>query len=111
MDWDEALDDYLMFKKAQGLRDITVKGHRDVMGLFLKRHPEVRLGRVREAVYVFMGEDIKPATYNIRRNYMRQLFQWAVERGLLDENPMLGLKKRHDDERLASLDADGLRRC
>jgi len=30
MDWDEVLVDYLMFKNAQGLRDITVKGHRDV---------------------------------------------------------------------------------
>ena len=46
----EALEEYLLFKKAQGLRDITVKGHRDVMSLFFKRHPECWPDKVKEAV-------------------------------------------------------------
>ena len=29
--WSSALEEYLLFKKAQGLRDITVKGQRNVI--------------------------------------------------------------------------------
>ena len=38
--WEEALQFYLMWKKAEGIREITLKGHKDVIGLFYRRHPE-----------------------------------------------------------------------
>jgi site-specific recombinase XerD len=107
--WNDALEEYLLFKKAQGLRDITVKGHRNVMELFFKRHPDCWPDKVREAVYRFMGEDIKPATFNIRRNYMRQFFAWAVSEGYIDQNPMDDLKKRKDSGRVESLCEDEVR--
>jgi site-specific recombinase XerD len=108
--WSSALEEYLLFKKAQGLRDITVKGHRNVMELFFKRHPSCWPDEVKEAVYRFMGEDIKPGTFNIRRNYMRQFFAWAVGEGYLEEDPMVGLKKRKDHGRMECLDEDQVRR-
>lgn len=107
--WSGALEEYLLFKRAQGLRDITVKGHRNVMELFFKRHPDCWPDEVREAVYRFMGEDIKPATFNIRRNYMKQFFAWAVGEGYIDEDPMADLKKRKDSGRVESLGDDEVR--
>jgi len=75
--WEEALQQYLWFKQAEGLRDITLKGHRDVIRLLFKSHPEAYdADKVKYAVYAFMGEKIKPATYNIRRNYLKQL--WPI---------------------------------
>ena len=47
-EWSGALEEYLLFKKAQGLRDITVKGHRNVMELFFKRHPQCWPDEVKE---------------------------------------------------------------
>jgi site-specific recombinase XerC len=64
---------------------------------------------VREAAYRFMDEDIKPATFNIRRNYMRQFFAWAVSEGYIDQNPMDDLKKRKDSGRVESLCEDEVR--
>ena len=65
---------------------------------------------MKEAVYRFMGEDIKPATHNIRRNYMRQFFGWAVGEGYIEQDPMVGLKKRKDPGRIECLDEDEVRR-
>lgn len=107
--WQEALEQYLLFKKAQGLRPITIQGHRDVIRLFFKRHPEAYgSDNPRNAVYAFMGEDVKPATYNIRRNYLKQFFAWGVEEGIVTGNPLDSLKKRKDEGRVVNLDADVL---
>jgi integrase len=65
---------------------------------------------VKEAVYRFMGEDIKPGTFNIRRNYMRQFFAWAVGEGFIEQDPMVGLRKRKDHGRMECLDEDEVRR-
>jgi hypothetical protein len=54
-------------QEGAGAREITVKGHRDVMTLFFKRHPDWWPDKVKEAIYRFMGENIKPATFNIPR--------------------------------------------
>lgn len=108
--WSGALDEYITWKRAQGLREITLKGHRDVIGLFFRRHPEAWDGKLTEAAYAFMGEKIKPATYNIRRNYLRQFLAWAVKEGFLDSNPLASLKKRRDEGRLLSLDEETLKR-
>jgi len=109
--WQEAMQQYLCWKQAQGLRPITIKGHRDVIGQFFRKHPEAwDAAKLKQAVYAFMGEDIKPATYNIRRNYLRQFFAWCVKEGIFPENPLEGFKKRKDEGRVACLDADTLTR-
>ncbi|NPV71479.1 MAG: phage integrase family protein [Firmicutes bacterium] len=108
--WQEAMQQYLWFKQAQGLRDITIKGHRDVIGLFFRRHPDAWTGELLESVYSFMGERIKPATYNIRRNYLRQFFDWCVKEGVFTDNSLDGFKKRKDDGRMTCLDIDTVRR-
>lgn len=103
---------YLQFKQAQGLRPITLKGHGDVTRLFFRRHPEAWQGgqKLQQAVYCFFGEDIKPATYNIRRNYLKQFFDWCVKEGFFADNPLDGFKKRKDEGRIVPLDAETLSR-
>lgn len=109
--WQEAMEQYLAFKQAQGLRPITIRGHRDVIRLFFKRHPEAYPSDdPRAAVYAFMGEDIKPATYNIRRNYLKQFFNWAIQEGIYQENPLDKLKKRRDEGRVVILEGETLSR-
>lgn len=106
--WEEAMGDYLLCKKAQHLEDITIKGHRDVISLFYKRHPEAwrQKETLRSAIYAFFGENIKPATYNIRRNYLKQFFEWATKQGIYTENPLTELKKQKDSGRVVYLDKE-----
>lgn len=49
-----------------------------------------------------------PATYNIRRNYLRQYFNWGIKEGLFTGNPMDGLNKRKDEGRVVNLKAETL---
>lgn len=90
--WEEALQQYLWFKQAEGLREVTIRGERDVIRLFYKRHPDA-WGQInpKMPIYEFMAEKIMPATYNIHRNYLRQYFNWGIKEGLFTGNPMDGL--------------------
>ncbi len=106
--WQEAMEEYLLYKKAEGLRDITIKGHSDVIKLFYKRHPNAYNSNeeLKKAAYAFFGEKISSATYNIRRNYLRQFFNWCVERGIYLENPIAHLKKRKASPHIVQLDPE-----
>ena len=43
-----------------------------------------------------MGENIKPATYNLRLVYLRAFFQWCIEEGYLTvENPLKSFKRKN----------------
>lgn len=105
--WEEAMQNYLWFKQAEGLREATINGHRDVIKLFFKRHPDAYGDpqKLKSSVYAFMGENIKPATYNIRRNYLKQFFGWGIREEIFVENPLEALKKRKDEGRVVNLDA------
>lgn len=104
--WEEALRQYLAFQQARGLRPATLEGHKVVVRLFFKRHPEAWGGgsKLKTAVYAFFGEDIKPATYNIRLSYLSSFFKWCVKEGIFPENPLQGFRKRKDEGRVVSLD-------
>lgn len=108
--WQDALQQYLWFKQAEGLRQITLKGHKDVIGLLFRRHPAAYPNDIKPAVYAFMGEQIKPATYNIRRNYLLQFFSWCVREGIFTENPLASFKKRTDEGRTVAIDSEILAR-
>lgn len=108
--WEEAMQDYLWFKQAEGLREVTLDGHKTVISLFYKRHTVAYEdpAKLKSSLYAFMGEKIKPATYNIRRNYLKQFFNWCIREGIYSENPMDVLKKRKDEGRVVNLDAETL---
>jgi site-specific recombinase XerD len=108
---EEAKEKYLLFKRAQGLRTITVRGHHDVLHCFFGRHPEAwEESNLEKALYEFMGEDIAPATYNIRRNYLRQFFDWCILQGLLCKNPIDNLRKKRDPGRIVVISEDTIKR-
>lgn len=108
---EDAQEEYLLWKRAQGLREVTLKGHRDVLRCFFNRHPLAwDSGNLEREVLAFMGERIKPATYNIRRNYLRQFFAWATSRGYVDGNPFDDLSKRFDPGREVDIDQGTLKK-
>lgn len=62
--WEEALQQYIHFKRAEGLRQATVEGHSREAGIFFRRFPQVwgKEKALKEAVYTHFTQDIKPAT-------------------------------------------------
>lgn len=88
---EEALEKFLVWKKAQQISEQTVLDYTNHVNLFLKRFPEARRSyeELEQAIYNHLGqENIKPATYNNRLVYLRTFFNWCVEHGILPENPL-----------------------
>ncbi|MGE5554253.1 MAG: tyrosine-type recombinase/integrase [Betaproteobacteria bacterium] len=108
--WQEAVEKYLLYKKAQGLRPTTLRGQRDAISIFFRRYPGAyRATDPSPAVFAYMGEPIRPATYNMRRAYLKQFFDWCIAEGVYTSNPLVDLKTRKDPGRVVSLEPELLR--
>ncbi|MCL6575548.1 tyrosine-type recombinase/integrase [Kyrpidia sp.] len=103
--WQQALDEYLMIRKAEGLRASTLKSQYDVISTLFRRY-ENAWNDVRNSVLKFMSEDIKPATYNIRLSYLKTFFDWCHSQGYISNNPIKTFKKRKADHRIVQLDEE-----
>lgn len=109
-----ALEQFLLWKKAQGISEQTMKDYREHVNRFFKRYPEAIQPQAAEAleksVYEYLGEDkIKPATYNNRLVYLSTFFNWCVEKNMIQDNPLLHFKKRKAESRIVNLDENVIR--
>ena len=58
-----------------------------------------------------MGENIKPATYNLRLVYLRAFFQWCIEEGYLTvENPLKSFKRKKTQDRIVDISEESLKK-
>lgn len=110
--WSDALEKYLTKRKAEGLRPTTLKAQRDTITLFFKRHPNAFDGydELQDAVYAFLGEDVKASTYNYRVTYLKTFIDFCVDCGVYSVNPLEGFKKRRADGRIVQIDQETLKR-
>ncbi|CAB3391621.1 MULTISPECIES: tyrosine-type recombinase/integrase [Kyrpidia] len=107
--WQDAIEEYLMVRKAEGLRPATLKSQRQVLSLLYLRYPET-WENPKAGVLKFLSEDIKPATYNIRTAYLKTFFDWCRKQGYMTENPIEGFKKRKAGHRIVNIEPDVLQR-
>lgn len=57
----------------------------------------------------FLGQDdIAPATFNIRRKYLKTFFSWLVDEGAYTQNPLEGIKARKAEPRIVQHSAEVL---
>lgn len=106
---DELLEEFLIFKAAQGLAERTLLDYKKHIRLFFTRHPDA-FDDLKGAVYGFMSEQVAPATYNLRRAYLKNFFAWCVNEGVVTDNPFAGLKKKPDEGRTRAVDGDVLKK-
>jgi len=112
--YETALEQFLMWKRAQGISDQTMKDYREHVNRFFRRYPEASKPEADEALekstYDYLGEDgIKPATYNNRLVYLYTFFNWCVDKGMIEDNPLLNFKKRKAEGRVVKLDENVIR--
>lgn len=106
--WEEAMQQYLWYKKAAGLRNSTIKGQQDIIRIFFTRYPKA-WDNPKTAILAFMAENVKPATYNIRLSYIKSFFDWCVSEEIFPANPLAGFKKRKAEGRTVKLDIEVLK--
>lgn len=105
--WTEALADFLLFKQAQGIAERTLKDYRCHVTRFFTLYPDV--DSLRSNVLDYMARDVKPSTFNLRREYLGVFFRWCMEEGLITQYPLRGINKRKDDGSVRHLPEETLR--
>jgi len=108
--WQEALEEFLVLKRAQGAAPRTLKDYQAHVTRFFSRYPDCWPGGVKRAALDYMAQDASPAYYNLKREYLGAFFAWCVREGLLSENPLAALRKKRTEGREVALDAETLTR-
>ncbi len=110
---EEALERFITWKKANGISDQTLLDYKTHVNLLFKRFPDAEKSydQLESAVLEHLSQEgIKPATYNNRLVYLRTFFNWCIEQGMIEDNPLEGFRKRKDEGRQATIDEATLAR-
>ncbi|MFC4766439.1 tyrosine-type recombinase/integrase [Effusibacillus consociatus] len=109
--WEEAFKEFLLWKKAQGISETTLKDYRGHVKSFFKRFPDCwQEPNLKKSVLEYMADDVKPATFNLRLAYLRAFFDWCVGERYLQDNPLQGIKKRKAQPRIVDIPQEKLQK-
>lgn len=109
--WEDALEAFVFFKKANGISARTIEDYRYFLPRFFNSYPDSwspqDANKTRMAVLSFLGQDdIAPATFNIRLRYLKSFFSWLVDEGAYTRNPLEGIKTRKAEPRIVQHSAE-----
>ncbi|AEG14671.1 integrase family protein [Desulfofundulus kuznetsovii DSM 6115] len=110
--WQSAMEKFLRWKGAQAVSETTLGDYQRHITRFFRRFPDAwgSEDRLEQAVFQYMGEPVKPATYNLRLVYLKAFFKWCCDRGIIGQNPLDGFKRRKDEGRIVQLDLSVVRK-
>ena len=78
--WQELLEEFLTFKRAQGRSPRTLQDYDGTVNLFFKRYPLAwNSPNLKMHLMDFLTKSKCPATYNIRLAYLKCFFSWLVD--------------------------------
>lgn len=104
--WNKMLDAFINLKKAQGRASRTIEDYQYHVKRFFSRFPScLDEGALKLAAFSYMAEgDVKNATYNLRRQYLRSFFKWAIKEGFVPgDNPFEELPQKKYQEKMVSI--------
>ncbi|WP_310849650.1 tyrosine-type recombinase/integrase [Acetomicrobium sp.] len=109
--WEDALEAFVLFKKAEGYSSRTIKDYRYHVALLFRECPQAwspqDANKTRMAVLSYLGQDgIAPATFNIRRKYLKAFFSWLADEGAYTGNPLEGIRTRKAEPRIVQHSAE-----
>ncbi|RKQ85415.1 tyrosine-type recombinase/integrase [Brockia lithotrophica] len=109
--WSEALAEFLLHKRAGGIREETLRGYERHVKQFFKLYPQAwdDMTVLRHSAFEWLSEPVKPATYNLRLVYLRAFLEWCREQGYVEDNPLRKFKRRKADSRIVQLSEETLR--
>lgn len=103
--WQDLLDEFLTFKRAQGRCQRTLEDYRNIVRLFFKRYPLAwNSANLKNHLMDFLSSSKTPTTYNIRLAYLKCFFSWLVEEDILSINPLTGFKQRKSASRIVHIE-------
>lgn len=105
--WEQALEQFLLWKLAQGRAPRTIQDYRYHVNWFFSRYPELKLDdehSLRLSVVEYMAVQCKPAYYNLKLASLRGFFEFCRVEGYVSINPTEGLKRRRAEGRTVNID-------
>ncbi len=108
--WEEYLSEFFTEKRIQGCRERTIQDYKLHLGLFFRTYQgdidnyHFLCNKVKE---YFSTSVIAPATFNIRRAYLKSFFSYLVKIGILPKNP-INFPKRKDEGRARNVSQEVL---
>jgi len=95
--WKQAMEQYLLWKKAEGRSARTIRDYYYHITHFMKVYPATAINddynALKRDVIAYMAEDAKPAYYNNKLVYLKTFFTWCVNESLLPDNPLKSFKR------------------
>jgi len=102
--WEESLQAFLFWKQAQGLSERTILDYRKHVSQLFNRFPKAfNPQNLKSAVLEYMSQQVKPATFNLRLVYLKAFFDWCIQEGILEGNPLMGFKRRKAEGRVVNI--------
>lgn len=109
--WEDALQQFILWKQAQGLAERTLEDYRYHVSHFFNLYPEANNTKnLKTALLKYMTEKVKPTTYNLRLTYLKAFFSWGKNEGFFAENPLQGFKRKKAEGRAVTIDIEILKK-
>lgn len=97
--WKQAMEQYLLWKKAEGRSAQTIRDYYCHITHFMKVYPATAINddnnALKRDVIAYMAEDVKPAYYNRKLVYLKTFFIWCINES---NNPPKSFKRRKADQ-------------
>lgn len=109
--WEEAMDEFISLRKAQGAAPRTIQGYRENIASFFRKYLTAWNGPCRKCVLHYLSqESISPATYNARLKVLHPFFRFCVGEGVFPFSPADGLKYRREEPRIIDHPIEDIRK-
>lgn len=109
--WEHVCNSFLLHKTAQGVSDRTLTDYKYHVSLFFSAYPSID-EKLEENVLKYFAScsHLAPGTFNIRRRYLNAFFNWCVDAGLLQVNPVANIRRRKTEPRVRLIPEKDLRK-
>ncbi len=111
--WLEIMDNFILYKQAQGLADRTIEDYEYHISLFFKKYSEpINYDELEKNVLRYFAESSKLATgtFNIRRKNLNTFFNWCVQEGIIPANPIRHIKMKKTEGRIRPISPEDLKK-
>ncbi|MGB9660859.1 MAG: tyrosine-type recombinase/integrase [Moorellaceae bacterium] len=98
VDLSQALEEFLLYKQADGISQRTLDDYRYHVETFLKTNANLTTYEaLQKAVIRYFSQPCSPGYRNIKLRYLKAFFNWCVAQGYLPANPAAGIRKAKED--------------
>lgn len=98
VDLSQALEEFLIYKQADGISQRTLDDYRYHVEAFLKANANLTTYEaLQKAVIRYFSQPCSPGYRNIKLRYLKAFFNWCVSQGYLPANPAAGIRKAKED--------------